>query len=158
MTSLKPRQNLWPWAIICAFSLFFCGTISLVVLASSQKVDLVSSDYYEKEIKFQNQIERFHSTARLGAQASVAYDATNKLISINLPAEQVGHALSGRIEFYRPSSASLDRVLTLSPNSNGIQTIDTTGLVPGLWKVRVSWTASEGEFFIDQRVVIKNPA
>ena len=55
--------------------LFIAGTAGLIVMACSQKTDLVSADYYEKELKFQGQIDRVERTRRAASQASVAYDA-----------------------------------------------------------------------------------
>ena len=149
------QHNPWPFGIITAFSLFFLGTIGLVVMACSQKTDLVSNDYYEQEIKFQNHLDRLHRTERLGSRASVVYDVASQKITISLPPEQVREPVVGRIQLYRPSAARLDREVKLQPDSSGTQAIETTGLPPGLWKVRVSWTADDKEFFIDQRIVIR---
>jgi len=52
MIRMKTSRNLWPLGILLAFGLFFAGTIGLVVMACSHKMDLVSADYYEREIKF----------------------------------------------------------------------------------------------------------
>jgi len=43
---MKPTPNLWPLGIIAAFVIFISGTISLVVMASSHKAELVSDNYY----------------------------------------------------------------------------------------------------------------
>jgi hypothetical protein len=50
---MKSNRNLWPWAIVLTFVLFISGTVSLVVMACSQKVELVSQNYYEQELQFQ---------------------------------------------------------------------------------------------------------
>src|SRR5215831_167193 len=100
---MKPTRNLWPYGIGLAFAIFGLGTASLVVMACSQKVDLVSSDYYEQELKFQGQIDRARRTGSLGVEACVAYDRLKKAITISLPARQVEPSLTGRIQLYRPS-------------------------------------------------------
>jgi nitrogen fixation protein FixH len=61
---------------------------------------------------------------------------------------------TGQIQLYRPSAINLDRTLKLDLDSHGIQTIDAASLRPGLWKVRVSWSVDNRQFFIDQKVVI----
>jgi hypothetical protein len=147
-------RNLWPLGIILTLVTFFAGTVGLVVLACSQRADLVSPDYYEKEIKFQGQIDRAERTHRAASQASVAYEAAGKCITVSLPAEQAGREISGRIELYRPSAAGLDRALKLAPDGKGVQRLDAAGLAPGLWKVRVSWTFERQDYFLDQKVVV----
>jgi|ERR1051325_5058184 nitrogen fixation protein FixH len=151
---MKSSKNPWPLAIIGGFILFIAGTIGLIVLACSQKMDLVSSDYYEQEIRFQHHIDRERRTAHLAAGAVVAYDAVKHRITIALPAAQARHAILGHIQLYRPSAAGLDRQIQLELNGNGVQSVSTEDLRPGLWKVRVAWTVEGQEFFLDQQVVI----
>jgi hypothetical protein len=151
---MKTTRNLWPLGIIVTFALFFAGTVSLIVMAFSQKVDLVSADYYEQELKFQGRIDRVERTRSTATQAAVAYDAATHSITISLPADQAGHEVSGRIELYRPSASELDRAVKLEPDPSGVQRLDTAGMVPGLWKVRVSWTVEQQDYFLDQKVVV----
>jgi nitrogen fixation protein FixH len=151
---MKPSRNLWPLGIILTFALFFAGTVGLIVMAFSQKVDLVSADYYEQELKFQGRIDRVERTRRAATQAAVAYDAARRCITVSLPAEQARHGVTGRIELYRPSAAGLDRAVELAPDAQGVQRLDAAGLAPGLWKVRVSWTVEKQDYFLDQKVVV----
>ena len=151
---MKTSRNLWPIGIIVTFALFFAGTVGLVVMACTQKVDLVSADYYEQELKFQGQIDRVERTRHAATQATVAYDAATRCITVSLPIEQAGHEVSGRIELYRPSASGLDRAVKLAPDTQGVQRVDAAGLSPGLWKVRVSWTVEHQDYFLDQKVVV----
>ena len=155
---MKTSRNLWPLGIIVTFALFFTGTVGLIVMACSQKVDLVSTDYYEQELKFQGRIDRVERTRHTATQATVAYDANQQCITISLPAGQAGHQVSGHIELYRPSAAGLDRAVKLEPDANGVQHLDAAGMVPGLWKVRVSWTVEHEDYFLDQKVVVGSKA
>ncbi len=155
---MPTSRNLWPLGIIVTFVLFFAGTVGLVVMACSQKSDLVSPDYYEQEIKFQGRIDRVERTRSAATQAAVAYDAGGNCITISLPAAQAGQAVSGRIELYRPSAPALDRAVELKPDPKGLQHVDAAGLAPGLWKVRVSWTVEHQDYFLDQKVVVGTKA
>jgi hypothetical protein len=151
---MNTPRNLWPLGIIATFVLFFAGTVSLVVMACSQPVDLVSADYYEQELKFQGRIDRVERTRHAANQATVAYDAAAQCITVSLPADQVGHEVSGRIELYRPSAARLDRALKFEPDTKGLQRVDAAGMASGLWKVRVSWTFERQDYFLDEKVVV----
>jgi nitrogen fixation protein FixH len=155
---MPTSRNLWPLGIIVTFVLFFAGTVGLIVMAFSQKADLVSADYYEQELKFQGRIDRVERTRSAATQASVAYDAARQCITVSLPVEQARHEVSGRIELYRPSAAGLDRSVKLEPDANGVQRLDAAGMAPGLWKVRVSWTVEHQDYFLDQKVVVGSKA
>jgi hypothetical protein len=151
---MPTTRNLWPLGIILTLAIFFAGTVGLVVMACSQRVDLVSPDYYEKELKYQSQIDRAERTHRAASQGSVAYDAAGKYITFSLPADQVSLAVWGSIELYRPSAARMDHAVSLKPDAKGIQRLDASGLAPGLWRVRVSWTSEKQNYYLEQQVVV----
>jgi nitrogen fixation protein FixH len=155
---MKTSRNLWPLGVITTFALFFAGTVGLIVMACSQKVDLVSADYYEQELKFQGRIDRVERTRRAATRAAVAYDAARRCITVSLPADQARHEVTGHIELYRPSAAGLDREVELAPDAHGVQRLDATGMAPGLWKVRVSWTVEKQDYYLDQKVVVGGKA
>ena len=150
---MKPTFNPWPYAIILTFILFISGTIGLVVMASSQRVDLVSNNYYEQELKYQGQINRAAHAQALSAPVHISYDRSSHQIAIVLPPEHANHAVIGRIQLYRPSEASLDREFKLQVD-HGSQTLDGSTLRPGLWKVHLSWTVDQEEFGSDQQLII----
>lgn len=146
---MKTPRNLWPFGIILTFVVFISGTIGLVVMACMHGTDLVNANYYDQEIKYQARID---SEARAHqAGASVSYDQQKRHIVIALPATQ---SVTGQIQMYRPSAAGLDKEFKLEPAANGIQTLDTAGLPPGLWKIRVSWNSEGREYFLDQKIII----
>jgi hypothetical protein len=147
-------RNLWPLGIIAVIALFIASTVGLIVMACSQKVDLVRADYYEQELKYQGQIDRVARTQLAASQASVAYDAAGKCITVSLPANQARRAVSGSIELYRPSAAAMDHAVRLEPDANGTQRLDATSLAPGLWRIRVSWTAENQNYYLEQKVVV----
>jgi hypothetical protein len=151
------RRTFWPYGVILAFVLFISGTIGLVVMACSQKMDLVSSDYYEQEIKFQNHLDQLNRAQDLSANASVVYDTATQSILICLPTAHVHAGVIGNIVLYRPSAAGLDRQLKLELDQEGVQRLATAALVPGLWKVRVSWLSGAKEYLIEQSIVIERP-
>ncbi len=154
---MKVPFNPWPAAIVLTFVLFISGTIGLIVMAASQHADLVSKNYYEQELKYQDQVDRLEHTQQLSAPAKIAYDAGSHRIGITLPPEHASHSITGRIQLYRPSEANLDRQLKLHTDTQGRQWLDASDLRPGLWKLRLVWAVDDREFSTDQQVVIDRP-
>jgi hypothetical protein len=154
MTSNPQTRNLWPWAILIAFAVFIAGMAGLIVMACSQRTDLVSGDYYEQELRYQGQLDRVERTRQLQPPATVTYDAERRQLRISLPPDHARSSARGHIHLYRPAAASLDRRLKLDLDANGIQILETQDLRPGAWRIRVSWTAAGQEYFLDQRMVI----
>jgi hypothetical protein len=149
---MKPTRNLWPLGIILTFVIFICGTIGLVVMACMHGTDLVNDNYYDQEIKYQARIDSETAAQQLGA--TISYDGAARHIVISLPTVDSAKTLSGQIQLYRPSAAGLDQEIKFQPAANGTQTLDTTGLQPGLWKIRVSWNSNGRDYFLDQKIII----
>jgi hypothetical protein len=151
-------RNPWPWAIIGFFAVFISWTVGFVVFSLFHRVELVRPDYYAEELRFQNQIERREHTQPIAGRVNVAFSAADQLITLTLPPEHIGQALSGMIHFYRPSAAGLDRRIALDVNAAGQQTIDARPLSAGLWRVRLTWTAQHRDYQHDQAVIVARAA
>ena len=149
---MKTTFNPWPYGIIVFFILLFCGLATVVVIAATHRESLVSGNYYEQEIRFQNHIDGVARAQQAGA--TLAFDAATSRFTIALPVAQLGSDLSGQIELYRPSAAGLDRRIRLQPDARGVQTLDLAGLTQGLWVVRVSWNRGKLDYFLDRKIVI----
>lgn len=151
---MKTQRNYWPLGIALFLVLFFLATIGLVVMACCQRVDLVTKDYYEDEIRFQKQINTVERTQRLDSKATATYDSAKQTVVISLPIHSSVQTIKGQIQMYRPSSADMDENFDLKLDQKGSQVIDASRLSGGLWQVKVSWTAGGEDFYFDKRLVI----
>ena len=122
------------------------------LIAVTHREDLVSDNYYEQELQFQNQIDATARAQKSGAV--IACDSAKSAVVITLPAAQLAQKLSGTIEFYRPSSLKLDRELPLAPRADGTQTLNVSQFAAGLWQVRVRWNAGGQDYFLEQKIAI----
>ncbi len=146
--------NPWPIAITIFFTIAIIGCVSFVVFCSRHPADLVAADYYEQEVRYQGQIDRVLRAQERAQLASVAYNSARKQITISLPANAPLTNVTGTITLYRPSAMNQDRTYKFVPGRDGVQTLDAEGLLSGLWKVRVSWTMGQEDYFLDQKVII----
>ena len=63
--------------------------------------------------------------------------------------------LKGEVFFYRPSSAEGDWKVPLSVDSSGAALISTAGLEKGFWKVELSWSADNKDYFKETSFTIQ---
>ena len=150
-TEHKPR-NPWPYAIIAWFAIFITAMVSWAVVATQNSMDLVRKDYYEEELRHQQQIDRVSRTAHVRHDIMVTTDATS--LTFKLPTESAKAQLKGEVQLYRPSDAKLDQKVALAVNESGLQRIDVSTLKGGLWKLRVSWKQGDAEYYFDQSVML----
>lgn len=153
--AVPSSRNFWPIGVVLAVVLFVTGTAGLVVLSTRNSVDLVSPDYYEQELHFQDQINKRAHTTALHGQVSVTYDAGQRVITLMLPASHAAAHATGEIQLYRPSAAGKDRRLALRLDAQGHQTLDARPLIDGLWRVRVSWHVGDQDFTFEEKIILE---
>lgn len=146
------KINPWPYAITGYFAIFITGVVTWVVYATHHQDQLTRPDYYEQEIKYQQQIDTLARTAAVRSEVQVAYHLADQTISIALPENSVKS--TGTIQLYRPSDEKLDKTFALALDQHGAQTIPVAGLAAGLWKVHLSWKVEGNDFYFDQPVVL----
>ena len=151
-------RNLWPFGIVIAFVVFIAGTVTLVLLSRLQRDDLVTADYYARELRYQDQIESAERTRRIRDQVRVTHDPAAQQIAITLPPQHASLRPTGTIQLYRPSAADQDREVPLDPDLTGHQALDSRALESGVWRVRVHWTVNGEDYAVEERLVIpKHP-
>jgi nitrogen fixation protein FixH len=153
MSTPAPTRNLWPASIIGFFVVAIVFMVSFVVWAMQQREDLVSADYYEREVRYQQQLDSLNRSQALAAKVVATFDPARQAIVIALPPDRVLGA-KGRVHLYRPSDARLDREFPLALDANGRQTLDAREMPDGLWKVRVKWNTAGQDYFLDQPVIV----
>jgi nitrogen fixation protein FixH len=157
MMPASPTRNPWPIAIVACFSVFALFIAGFIAWASRQREDLVAVNYYETEVRYQQQLDRLNVTAPWATQVAVRYDAAQPSIVISLPTAQA-QAATGRIHLYRPSDARLDREVPLALNAEGEQRLEARELRAGLWRVRLQWSAGGKEYFAERMVLVASGA
>lgn len=151
MTPTKPR-TIWPYAIIAVFVLF-AGYIGFMVQqAMRTTVDLVSPDYYQQELAYQQRMESVARTAALPAPVELKYDPSAQRLTLQLPPDLARQSITGKLHFFRPSNQLLDFALPLQA---GPQAFSTAKMQPGYWRARLDFTADHQAYFIEKELTIK---
>ncbi|MBC5992297.1 FixH family protein [Pontibacter cellulosilyticus] len=146
--------TLWPYAIVVAIVLFMAYIAMFVYKAMQQDVDLVSKDYYEQEIKYQDQIDKVKRTQALG-DVMLDYKADADAILLQMPATYKDKNLTGTITLFRPSDDKMDKELSLQLGRDQSQLLETNDLESGVWKVRVNFSDGEEFYYTEKTVQIK---
>ncbi|NEM98912.1 FixH family protein [Pontibacter burrus] len=146
--------TLWPYAIVFCMVCFMAYIAMFVYKAMNQDVDLVSKDYYEQEIKYQDQIERVRRTQALG-DVMLNYRAEEKSILLQLPATYQGMNVTGTVTLFRPSDDKLDKQIPLQLGRDQSQLLEVGDLESGLWKVRVKFSANNEDYYTEKTIQLK---
>lgn len=139
----KSRGRLWSLGTVIVYCLFAGGTIAFVIFTTTQKVELVSDDYYQKEVLYHEQIERINRTNALDESIDWHIADNGKTLDFLFSMRLVK---GGTITLYRPSSSSMDKKYTIIVGG-GLQSIPIEGLTKGMWRIKVEWYDSDGKSY-----------
>lgn len=134
------------------FSLFAAGIIAMVSVSMTKNIDLVSDNYYEQGIKYQNQIDMKLNSAEFSDKIKTEIKDSGLLIEYS--EDLMKDNFSGEIKFYRSSDAKKDFKVNIETDEKGIQLIPVMNLDKGLWKVQFSFRKDNKNYFLEKSIFI----
>jgi hypothetical protein len=126
----------WGKGILITIVMFVIIIFIMVGISMTKNVDLVANNYYEKEIKYQEQIDLMKKTNSLKENAKIDFDGIN--VNISFPKSADISSIKGTVNFYRPSDSKKDFNIPINADADGIMKIENDKFPKGLWKVRLS--------------------
>jgi nitrogen fixation protein FixH len=140
----------WGYKIAILYGSFVVMMLCLVIRSSMEDFNMVSKDYYQQEVSYQQRIDQIHNSKALAQGLKI--QANNEAVRISYP---VMKSISGEVKLYRPADETRDKVVKVTPDAANEQVISTEGIPRGNWKVQVSWSA-EGKSYFDEKVIYIN--
>lgn len=142
----------WGTRIAILYIGFVMLSITMVVISMNQKIDLVSEDYYPKELAFQNQINSTNNANALSEQISHSF--TGNGIELQFPSIFKGKKITGEIVFFRPSDASKDFKTPVRLDEQVKQIIPINNLNKGMYKLQIDWKVNDTAYFDEETILI----
>lgn len=139
----------WGHKLVFFALLFMLFVVSMVYFMINQKIELVETNYYEKGMNYQEEIDKHKATK--GMDHQISYLANEHQIRFQT---SIGGNISGKMKMYRPSDSSLDFETTFTLDNEGRFVYDVSKLTKGAWRVTFEWNtgnepmAAESEVFI----------
>lgn len=137
----------WGWKIAVFMGAFIVFIMSMVVMSFGNKIDLVSEDYYQKELAFQDMIDAKQNASEFEKEVSIKQ--TEDGLEVSFPETFNKTIETGSITFFRPDNSALDlkKELNLAASK---QLIDYTGFKPGFYSVFIDFTSNGKAYHIEK--------
>jgi hypothetical protein len=135
----------WGYKITILYVGFVGLIVCMVSMAMRQKVDLVSKDYYDQELKFQDKINK--SNAANALAEPLTWEVRQGSILFRFPSQFAGKKISGNVYFFRPSDANMDKTISLPISTSLEKDISTRQLARGLYKIQVDWEVDKEAYY-----------
>lgn len=141
----------WGHKIAAVYLLFVAGIVFLVIKANNQSFDLVTKDYYEEELKFQQVIDASGRTDSLSGKINVTKD-NNQLI-VSFPADFINKKISGEFFLYCPSDEKKDFKNSFESDSMiWIQKIPDGA--SGQYTVKLKWAVEGKSYYYEKSIFL----
>lgn len=145
----------WGYKITIVIATFIVGMLSMVFIASKQTNDMIDSNYYAKELAYQQIIDAVHNTNPYLSAISITQN--EKDVMVKLPIEIVNQVQDGgTIELIKVDDKTKDNNISFAPNaSTGQQLISKSSLFAGAYLLRISWKNNGVSYYHKQQVTVK---
>ncbi len=144
----------WNWGtgIVIGMASFIAFILYFVITMSTNKNyshDLVTEEYYAKEMAYQTEIDAETKTNEL--KEKVISKKVPGGWNITFPGDFEPAKMSGTIHLYRPSNEKLDFEIPINTKNSVL--IPDANLVPGRWNIIISWRYEGMDYMFKQEIV-----
>ena len=142
----------WGTAIVLAFIAFIAFIMYFVIsMMTNKKYDheLVTENYYQKELIFQQSIDKENNARSLNEQ--VTWKKTPEGMLITFPQSLNIEDIKGKVFLYRPSNKHLDFEMPITL-SNHTLLIPDNRLLDGRWNLSVEWEYDNVEYLFKEDI------
>ena len=141
----------WGNKILIVYIVFVSGIGFMVYKASTQNTDLVTTDYYTKELKYQEKIDEVKRVSALSAP--VEYIIKDNALTIQFPKDFAGKQLAGEAVLYCPSDEKKDVKKDFTLKDEPLQ-IEIPAGSKGLYELHLSWKDGTITYYFEKKIVI----
>ena len=141
----------WGYKILIVYVAFAAGILFLVFKSSNQKMDLVTTDYYAKELKYQEKIDEIDRVNALSAP--VTYEIRNNELVISFPKDFSGKKIKGEAILYCPSDEDKDVKQNFSIE-DVLLIVSIPSIKTNEYELHLSWESDGLKYYFERKIVI----
>lgn len=143
----------WGTGLAIVLGLFIVFILYFVIRISTEEkydYDLVTEDYYKKELVFQKEMDDESNSNSL--ENSISGRKIAKGWMLTFPKNIDYSKITGTVTLYRPSNKKLDFEIPLKLSSSEM-IIPDERLVPGRWNTIVQWNYDGEDYLYKNEIV-----
>lgn len=140
-------------AIVAVMAVFILIMTQFMVRAYHNQETLVAEDYYARELRYQEQIDKLQNVVALGED--VRFELLPGRLELTFPAALRGKPITGELFLMRPNDARGDLRVPLRVDGEGRFTVDTEPLHKGAYSLHLEWEADGVAYLTEDRVHVQ---
>lgn len=143
----------WGTGLAITLGIFILGMGTVTYKALNQRNDLVTTDYYAKEIAFQETIDNKKNAAALEEKCVLSLQDGS--LQLSFPTSLIGSAaLSAEIEMYSPTHAEKDFLLNYQSWTIANIDLPAEKLSAGKWIAKIKLDTDSNDYYFETEIVL----
>lgn len=141
----------WGYKLLVFYGVFVVGIMFMVFKSSNEKIDLVTEDYYAKELNFQQQIDAVGRTKALSA--NIKSEVKDGQLVVHFPKDFDGKKITGQMQLYYAADKTKDVTSSFS--------VDTTSAVmnipqgnKGMHELHLNWDVDGVSYYFEEKIFL----
>lgn len=139
----------WGYKIAAIYLVFVAGILFLVVKSSRQQMDLVTTDYYAEEIKYQEKIDQTNRAKKLSEPVRISLKEDG--LQIFFPKDFQGKTISGTALLYYPADEKKDIETRIQTNQNQLY-VTIPDKRSGMHMLKLNWEVDGVSYYHEEPV------
>jgi hypothetical protein len=128
-------------SVVVAFVAFAIFIGYMVVKSFGERTDLISDQYYEKELRHQETIDKTVNVRNLGTRFVITEEKEG--LRILFPST----LSAGTISLLKPDNQTLDKEFAVHTDDSGVQHIPYAGLKSGKYIMQLDWSDEKNAYY-----------
>jgi len=141
----------WGYKIALTYILFVAGICFMVFKTTQEKTDLVTSDYYTQELKYQDKLDQSKRAATLSELMHV--EVKEGTLAIRFPKDFTGKNKTGSVLLYCPSDEKKDLSANVNTASDDM-TVPLTSHNKGWYEVQINYKVDGVAYYFEQKILL----
>jgi len=139
----------WGYKIMFVYVTFVAGMGFLVFKASTEEFDLVTKDYYDQELKYQQIIDQSANTSNLSTPVTI--EKREGELRISFPDAMKDKKKQVDFYLYYAADAKKDFRKSFEVNENELAQALPVGM-KGMYELKLSWEAEDIKYYFEQKL------
>jgi hypothetical protein len=139
----------WGHKLIFVFILFGTMMTYMVYRSFGTRVDLVSREYYNDELAYQELIDGAQTVSDKGAALKLTF--RGRVVTVQQPDSSVTRPTEGTAWFYCVSDSDKDQKISLTDSSRGTGALAEVLLKEGRYIAKLRWSTADGDFYSEEK-------
>jgi hypothetical protein len=143
----------WGWKIIMLYFAFIGGILTLVFKSSSEKIELVETGYYEKELLHQERINEILQYQNLPEKC--LFILNDSTLNVHFPFA-LNTIQNGQIRLFCPSNSTYDLFYEIKPSNLYDVILSLDKSMPARFNCEIQFTKDNQTFYHEEKFGINH--